>query len=95
MLAGMVRGASGNPVVDRMATAVALMCAFLQCRIWYEYVESKANWADGPSRLLEACPWVEKHQFPMNRFSVPVWFASASTPELLRLTSEFLRPALE
>ena len=45
-----VRGNSGHSVLDRSIAVTK----FYQCHygidIWFEYVESEANWADGISR---------------------------------------------
>ena len=66
-LGAMIKGYSGSELADRSAMVVALSCAILRCRIWFEYVQSKSNWADEPSRILEISPWCTKHGFSLGR----------------------------
>ena len=72
-LSGFVRGNSKAPDVDRAAAVVSLSAAVLQCRLWYEYVESDANWSDGISRKLEMCPWCREQGFSLRKVEVPLW----------------------
>jgi len=46
----LVRGASHHPPMGHLAHQTALRQLELSCRVWYEYVPSKANIADLPSR---------------------------------------------
>jgi hypothetical protein len=73
VLSGLVRGASGHPLLDAGAASIHLLLASLQARAWFEYVESDANWSDGASRLLLADPWAAAHGFPIVMGAVPAW----------------------
>ncbi len=55
-LACLCKGNSDSAALDMGTAAVHFALAFLRSRIWFEYVESHANWADSVSRLLHACP---------------------------------------
>ena len=95
VLSAMVKGASGNPVVDRMAITFSLASAYLRTRVWFEYVESDSNWSDGASRKLYEDEWTQQHGFKLSQFVIPDWVVTASTPELLNFTKESLRASLE
>ena len=73
VLAGVVKGSSREAELDNGLASIHTILASLQTRVWFEWVESKSNWADGSSRLLEADPWVHKHGFSVSRAVVPVW----------------------
>ena len=55
-------------------------------RVWYEFVESEANWADGISRLLDFDPFAQNHGFQTR--SVPFDCALVSSDPLLLLSPE-------
>ena len=59
--------------MDRGTAAVHLALARLGCRIWFEYIESKANWSDSASRLLFEDPWCKANGFLLQQFEVPAW----------------------
>ena len=73
VLSGLVKGASGCPLLDAGAASIHLPLAALQARAWFEYVESDANWSDGASRLLLADPWAAAHGFPIVMNTIPTW----------------------
>ena len=68
ILAAMVKGAAGHQDVDSAAAAIHLALAACSARVWWEYIESKSNWADEPSRLLDKSPFLRAEAF-----EVPVW----------------------
>ena len=39
----------------------------------FEYVDSKANWSDGPSRELLDNVWVKENGFSVHAKGVPTW----------------------
>ncbi len=41
-------------------------------RLWFEFVDSKSNWADGISRDLGHCAWVLENGFDTREVSIPV-----------------------
>jgi hypothetical protein len=63
VLAGLCKGTSAHPELDQGAAVVHLLLAALTVRLWAEYIPSKANWADEPSRQLQNSPWLKKHGF--------------------------------
>ena len=52
----LIRGASREEDVNMMAEITQLVAMDLQCHIWFEWVDSKANPSDGLSRVGPACP---------------------------------------
>ena len=64
-LMALVRGSSGSHSLDQMAKLVHLACFAIRSVPYFEYIESKANWADEISRVGAQCSWA-----PCNAFSV-------------------------
>ena len=60
-LGATVKGGSGSADVDRSTALVYLLCAHLRVRIWFDYMELKANWSDGGPRLLGLDPFAATH----------------------------------
>ena len=52
-LAGLIGGASGADDLSAIASVFQLLTVSMGLRTWLEYVESEANIADGPSRLMD------------------------------------------
>ena len=52
----LIRGASRQEDVQHIAELTHFECLRLQCRIWFEWVDSKSNPSDGLSRLGLRCP---------------------------------------
>ena len=73
VLGGLVKGANHGEDLDNGVAAIHLLLAHSGTRIWWEYVESDANWADGASRLLAADPFLKHHGFEVRDGRVPVW----------------------
>ena len=73
VLSAMVKGSSGNPVVDRMSIIVSLASAYLRTRVWFEYIESDSNWADGASRKLLEDDWSVSHGCKLTQFLGLFW----------------------
>ena len=71
-----VNGTANDPQIDR-AVAVLYVCdAHYSFLTWFEFVNSKANWADGISRLHADDPFARQHGFPIVQVKVPqgMWF---------------------
>jgi hypothetical protein len=62
-LMALVKGCSGVPSMDQMAKAIHLGAFSLEAQAYYEYVESKANWADEISREGMKGSWAAKNKF--------------------------------
>ena len=73
VLAGMVKGASSGELLDHGAASAHLLIADMRARVWWEYVQSKANWSDGASRELEHDQWVRLRGFSTERAQIPLW----------------------
>ena len=54
--ASLVRGASSQEDIAGIAETAQWLCMRLQCRIWYEWVDSASNPSDGLSREGLLCP---------------------------------------
>ena len=72
-LSALTRGASKAPELDIAAMAIHFALGLLRTRIWFEVVESAANWLDEASRLLEDSPWIKEAGFVLREGSVPTW----------------------
>ena len=40
-------------------------------RVWWEWVESDANWSDGASRDLKECSWAKRNGFKLEEVAQP------------------------
>ena len=94
-LGACIKGGSRAEDLDRSVITLHLACAMLGTRIWFEYVESKSNWADGSSRLLLLDPWSSEHGFSMAQVHTPEWPWKSRLCELADHLKENLRAALE
>ena len=80
VLASVIKGASSEEELDSGMASVHTILAALGTRVWFEWVESQANWSDGASRLLESDTWAPAHNFVLQRTSVPTWPWEAEGP---------------
>ena len=71
VLGSLVKGRSNDAVVHTLQLFLALFCFQLDITIWWEYVESDANWSDGVSRVGSKCPWAAAHNFSVESVAVP------------------------
>ncbi len=74
-LAAAIKGTSADPDVAAMAQVLYVLMFACDVRIFWEYVESESNWADGASRDLLEDEWSKTHGFLLRRvreFRVPV-----------------------
>ena len=90
----MVKGGSNSQHVDRAAAVVHLASCSLQNRIWFEYVESKANWSDGASRLLQMDLWQERNGFKVELVDTPSWPWESPTDQLVTSVVQDIRATL-
>ena len=58
-----VEGTSGNVHLEKIVNYQAMIMYHFQAEVWYDWVESAANWADGISRLFGADPFVAANGF--------------------------------
>ena len=78
-LMALVHGKSDSPSLDAMAKFAHLACFALHTAPYFEYVESKANWADEISRCGLAGKWAQQQHFSLGRCTF--------VPQLLALPS--------
>ena len=62
-LMALVRGTSNNPDLNMLAAMIHAALFALQVWVYFEWVESEANWADGVSREGRNCQWSKDHGF--------------------------------
>ena len=67
----LVRGRSNQPALDHVALLIHLALFVLRSWVYFEWVESKANWADGISRLGVNDPWHQEHNFVVTESAFP------------------------
>ena len=58
-----VTGRSGHYRLEELALVIHLALYALQCHIYFEWVRSKQNWADGISHDGASDPWLNRHGF--------------------------------
>ena len=94
-LGALVKGSSGNPLVDRAAMIAAVASTTLRSRVWYEYIQSESNWSDSASRLLGLCPFCKKYGFTLVEFPIfPTWPWLSTGDSFLDTVDSYLRTAL-
>ena len=62
-LMALVRGRSDNSELDAMAMQIQCILFGLNCFIYFDWIESDSNWADGISRVGLADDWLQRHAF--------------------------------
>ena len=92
ILSAMTKGASRSIAIDRAALVLHLVIAGLGARVWWEYVESKANWSDELSRQLKD-PWLESQGFLVSHCTLNAWPWTVDASHVLELTRSVV-PAL-
>ena len=70
-LMALVRGASNNPGLNAMAGAIHAALFALKTWVYFEWVESEANWSDGISRDGKGCQWAMRHNFQTSQIAFP------------------------
>ena len=62
-LGAFLKGHSRDPLLHVFTQLIHLLLFKLDVRVWWEWVETDANWSDGASRLFSECDWATRHQF--------------------------------
>ena len=65
-----VKGSSNSHSLDQMAKIVHLACFAIRTVPYFEYIESKANWADEVSRAGTQGTWAPRNAFPVKECGV-------------------------
>ena len=71
-LMALVKGSSGSHPLDQMAKIIHLACFAIHSVPYFEYVESKANWADEISRVGAQGNWASNNAFSVNECGVAI-----------------------
>ena len=71
--AALIRGSSKEADVGAIANAVQWLLFSVNCRPWFEWIDSNSNCADGLSRdgLLDA--WTQEQGWQLEKGMVPAW----------------------
>ena len=72
-LMALVRGRSDSPELDHMAQTIFILLFHLRCYLWFEWVPSASNWADGISRHGFRDTWWQSHRFCVHSSAVPIF----------------------
>ena len=64
-ISAFVKGRSGSLAMDALARKVHLQTYAMDTRLWLEYVEATANWADGVSRDVVDNAWALQNHFTL------------------------------
>ena len=89
VLSGLVRGASSSGELDSGCSCIHLSLAMLKVRAWWEYVESKSNWADGPSRGSD--DFLVSNSFRKFPGSIPMWPWTVAADERVALLRQLFK----
>ena len=76
-LMALVKGRSDVEELEKMAELIHAMMFALSLSLYFEWVASKSNWADGISRDGSGDEWLRRHGFEFRK--------SKAVPELLAL----------
>ena len=73
-----VKGTSANAHVERAAHLLHFLAHKFNFRVWFEFVDSNANWADGISRHLRADPFARSNGFAIDDLDIKAdWWAAS------------------
>ena len=78
----MIRGSSKEADVGAIANAVQWLLFSVNCRPWFEWIDSNSNCSDGLSRdgLLDA--WTREQGWQLEEGVVPPWNAVTDLKQL-------------
>ena len=94
-LATLTKGNSREPQIAAGVEAVHFALAFMGIRVWFEYVESHANWSDGASRDLLEDKWSRENGFKLELEPIPEWPWIQSSEEVTSKVEAALRATVE
>ena len=70
-LHALCNGDSHQEDLNAMAEAIHAITFSHRCSIYYEWIESEANWADGVSRYGRHDDWLRRHNFEVHDCTAP------------------------
>ena len=89
------KGNAKTAVQDRNVAIARIFCFHAKCQLWYEYVDSKSNWADGISRLLSNDPWSKAHGFELHSFRCSSKWWAYTLKELFLAVKQYVEQAYQ
>ena len=84
-LMALVNGSSASASLDGMALFLHAACFALRSKPYFEYVESKANWADEISRLGLKGPWAARNGFRVGCCAFPAQLLALPFAAVIKL----------
>ena len=84
-LMALVKGSSGSHSLDQMAKIIHLACFAIHSVPYFEYVESKANWADEISRVGAQGNWASHNAFSVSECGVAVELLTLPSLAIVRV----------
>ena len=60
-----MKGHCNDPLLHIFTQLIHLLLFKLDVRVWWEWVETDANWSDGASRLFADCDWAANPEFSL------------------------------
>ena len=87
VLGALVKGRSNDPVVHVLGQLMALFLFRINAIVWWEFVESEANWSDGVSRKGSGCAWAKRHNFTVQDVVMPALAAGTVAEAIVQLRS--------
>ena len=84
-LMALVKGSSGSHSLDQMANLVHLACYAIRSVPYFEYIESKANWADEISREGTQGNWAPRNAFSVKECGVVVELLTLPSLAVIRI----------
>ena len=78
-LHSVIKGNARNQWLDRSIAIFHFLAFRHDVHVWFEFVDSKSNWADGISRELDKDPFAIKHGYEIGEVSIPrdLWKVTA------------------
>ena len=70
-LMALIRGRSNSADLDRLAGSIQAALFAIQIWMYFEWVKSKSNWADGISREALEDEWYQRHGFVSSTCTFP------------------------
>jgi hypothetical protein len=86
-LMSLVKGRSRVRDLDEISLIIHMVLFSLKCCVFFEYVESAANWSDGISRSGTLDTWHREHGFTAARISMPTEVFLLHTWSLMHVLS--------
>ena len=86
------KGVSGNRFLEHTTQLFHLLSFFDKADIWFEFVPSEQNWAEGISRDLELDLWARQHGFDTRSVHIPADYWSTELEEFFRCRSQSPAP---